>query len=111
MEGQEIFQIMATIRTFIFLGTPVFIAYFVGKFIYKTRKAKYEAMGGNSELKEEIQKLLTSNKTLEKRVESLEAIIVDNDMNDLETGLSSKMEEREDASISTTITLDKDINL
>ncbi|MEM6763925.1 MAG: hypothetical protein AAF655_03335, partial [Bacteroidota bacterium] len=84
-------------------------------FSYKMQKAKLEAENGGAsntaEILKELKRLSSNQSRMLKRIESLEAIIVDNDMNDLETGLSSKMEEKEDASNSTATTLDKDINL
>lgn len=100
--------LFAAFGTIAILGT-------VFTFTFKMQKAKLEAENGGSknteEILKELKRLSGNQSRMLKRIESLEAIIVDNDMNELETGLSSKMEEKGDNSSSTSTTLDKDINL
>ena len=88
--------VIAQIIIFGALGATA-ILYTIFSFAYKIEKAKSKADVAESdvikELVEENQQLRTNQSKMLKRIESLEAIIVDNDMLNLETGLSSKLEE------------------
>lgn len=79
------------------IGGGVAIIHTILSFAHKMQKAKYEAEGrGNGNVQALEQEAKQNKKDLDralKRIESLEAIIVDNDMLNLETGLFSKMEE------------------
>ena len=105
---------IAYILLFAAFGT-ISILGMVFSYNYKMQKAKLEAENGGSgntdEILKELKRLSSNQSRMLKRIESLEAIIVDNDMDDLETGLSSKIADKEDTSAATDTTLDKDINL
>ncbi|MEM7510295.1 MAG: hypothetical protein AAF388_05120 [Bacteroidota bacterium] len=100
--------LFAAFGTIAILGT-------VFTFTFKMQKAKLEAenggKGNTNEILKELKRLSGNQSRLLKRIESLEAIIVDNDLNELETGLSSKIADKEDTSAATDTALDKDINL
>ncbi len=79
------------------IGGGVAIIYTIMDFIHKMQKTKYEAQaGGNGNVQALENEVKQNKKDLQKalkRIESLEAIIVDNDMLNLETGISSKLGE------------------
>ena len=79
------------------IGGGIAIIYTIMDFIHKMLKTKYEAEGrGNGNVQALENEVKQNKKDLAKalkRIESLEAIIVDNDMLNLETGLSSKLGE------------------
>ena len=84
------------------IGGGIAIIYTIMDFIHKMLKTKYEAEGrGNGNVQALENEVKLNKKELAralKRIESLEAIIVDNDMLKLETGISSKIEEEITAS-------------
>ena len=63
-------------------------------YIHKIEKAKAGAREGGmlENLKRQVDKLTSANARLQKRVETLEAIVVDTDMEKLQTGLDSHIE-------------------
>ena len=83
------------------IGGGVAIIYTIMDFIHKMQKTKYAAEGrGNVNVQALENEVKQNKKDLTKalkRIESLEAIIVDNDMLNLETGLSSRMEEEKES--------------
>ncbi|MEM8900952.1 MAG: hypothetical protein AAGC85_22750 [Bacteroidota bacterium] len=92
--------VIAQIIIFGALGATA-ILYTIFSFAYKIEKAKSKADVAESDvvkgLVEENKQLRTNQSKMLKRIESLEAIIVDNDMLNLETGLSSRMEEEKES--------------
>ena len=83
--GPETIAFMAVI-----FGGSLAITYVVMDFVHKMVKAKNEAKNGASkEFKTEIEKLAASNANLRKRIETLEAIVVDADAEKLNTSFNS----------------------
>ena len=60
-------------------------------------KAKAMTQGNNSQVMREVDQVKQENKDLRRRIEILEAIVVDADMK-LMTGLDSELEKRDEAS-------------
>ncbi|MEM8900954.1 MAG: hypothetical protein AAGC85_22760 [Bacteroidota bacterium] len=75
----------------IIFGSITLTAFSIGNFVYKTRREKYRAMGGSEEIKRELKKVLDDNKAIKKRLESLEAIVVDADLEELQTSFNSEV--------------------
>lgn len=70
------------------------ITYTVFNFVYKIQKAKVESRDGGlaDRLTRKINQLASANDKLKRRVEILESIVVDEDIEKLETGLDSTIE-------------------
>ena len=74
----------------IIMGCSLGITYVVMDFIHKMVKAKHQGNTEQSkELKLQIEKLVASNKNMKKRIETLEAIVVDSDADKLNTSFNS----------------------
>ncbi|MEM6629850.1 MAG: hypothetical protein AAF694_09255 [Bacteroidota bacterium] len=74
----------------IFTGV-IGITYVDGIMKLKKEQLKAQKKGNNAELSQQVQKLARRNADLQRRIENLEAIIVDGDLR-LETGLDSRIE-------------------
>ena len=75
----------------IFTGV-IGITYVDGMMKLKKEQLKAEKKGNNSQLSQQVEQLTRKNADLQRRIENLEAIIVDSDLR-LDTGLDSRIEE------------------
>jgi hypothetical protein len=73
------------------MGGATLITYTVFNFLYKIQKAKAEARpsGLNERLSRQMDKLVAANASLQRRVEILESLVADADLEQLQTGLDS----------------------
>ena len=75
----------------IFTGV-IGITYVDGYLKLKKEQLKASKEGGNSELAHQVDRLTQKNRELQRRIENLEAIVVDSDLR-VDTGLDSRIEQ------------------
>lgn len=95
------------------MGGATLITYTVFNFLYKIQKAKTEARpsGLNERLSRQMDKLVAANASLQRRIETLESIVVDADLERLQTGLGSQIDSPSHEPTSIEVKIDEELSL
>lgn len=94
------------------MGGATLMTYTILHFVYKIKKIKSESpsRGLNERLSRQMDKLVANNASLQRRIETLESIVVDTERG-LQTGLDSQTERPYQESTSIEVNIDEDLIL